>query len=151
MGKMKNAPRHRLRSLGSQDGFTLVELLVVIVIVGILAAVALPQFLNQRTKGQDAEAKVYLVAAQKALEAWHVDHGTYAGAGVPDLTRIEVSLARANNLTVSGTADTFDLTIDSVSGSNGGGEFSLSRQAGGRIVRSCQNAGQGACSATNTW
>lgn len=142
----------RSHPLRSEEGFTLVELLVVIVIVGILAAVALPQYLNQRAKAQDAEAKVYLVAAQKAFEAWHVERGTYAGAGIPELGRIERSLIRARNLrVVDGTPETFEVTIDSASGTNGGGEFSLSRELGGRVVRSCRNAGKGACSDTNSW
>jgi type IV pilus assembly protein PilA len=140
--------RARLRS---EAGFTLVEILVVIVIVGILGAIAVPSFLAQRVKAQDAEAKVYLVAAQKALEAWHTTEGTYAGAGQAELARIEPALDRARNFAVNGNARTFDVSIDSAAGASGGGRFTLSRVAGDRIVRTCTNAGRGACSGTNEW
>jgi type IV pilus assembly protein PilA len=139
------------RDLRSEGGFTLVELLVVILIVGILGAIAVPAFINQRTKSQDAEAKVYAVAVQKALEVWHSERDTYAGAGMPELSRIDIAIARSRNLTVVGGRDTFELGVDSASGANGGGRFMIEKLAGGNIVRTCANAGLGSCSATNTW
>jgi type IV pilus assembly protein PilA len=135
----------------SESGFTLVELLVVILIAGILTAIALPAFLNQRAKSQDAEAKVYAVAVQKALEVWHSDNGTYAGAGQAQLAQIDGSISRARNLTVVGGQNTFDLGVDSVSGADGGGRFTIEKMAGGTIRRWCANAGLGSCSATNSW
>ena len=51
-----------------EQGFTLIELLVVILIIGILAAIAIPSFLNQRSKGTDAEAKTDLKTASEAME-----------------------------------------------------------------------------------
>ena len=65
---------HKLRArVQDEKGFTLIELLVVILIIGILAAIALPAFLNQREKAQDSEAKTGARTAQTALET--VLHG----------------------------------------------------------------------------
>jgi prepilin-type N-terminal cleavage/methylation domain-containing protein len=70
----------RLRkSMEEKDqGFTLIELLVVIIIIGILAAIAIPVFLNQRKKGWDAQAKTDLKNMATAQETWLTDHTSYS-------------------------------------------------------------------------
>jgi len=62
----------------NEGGFTLIELLVVIIIIGILAAIAIPTFLNQRKKGWDAAAKSALKNAATAQESYFTDNSSYA-------------------------------------------------------------------------
>ena len=88
---------HKLRArIQDEKGFTLIELLVVILIIGILAAIALPAFLNQREKAQDSEAKSGARTAQTALETVYTDNQTYAGADdAAALDAIEPALEQA--------------------------------------------------------
>ena len=70
---------HKLRArVQDEKGFTLIELLVVILIIGILAAIALPAFLNQREKAQDSEAKSGARTAQTAIETCYTDKQGYS-------------------------------------------------------------------------
>jgi prepilin-type N-terminal cleavage/methylation domain-containing protein len=145
-----------LRRLTNSSGFTLVELLVVMLIIGILASIGIASFLHQRAKGEDAEAKVYAVTAQKAMVVWQSDHGGYGGATAAEMARIEPSLARARGLDVSGDADSFSVSVDSTSGADGGGTFTIERDDDGTVRRLCTHAGKGACASApdahgNSW
>jgi len=68
----------RIRKAREEEGFTLIELLVVIIIIGILAAIAIPVFLNQRQKGYDAAVKSDLRNAATAQETWLTDNDLYS-------------------------------------------------------------------------
>src|SRR6059058_983003 len=74
---------HKFRRRAEDEkGFTLIELLVVILIIGILAAIAIPSFLNQKGKGEDSKAKADARTTQTALETWYTDNQTYVGGTV---------------------------------------------------------------------
>jgi type IV pilus assembly protein PilA len=76
----------KLRKDRGEEGFTLIELLVVIIIIGILAAIAIPVFLNQRAKGWDAAVKADLRNSATAQETYLTDTGAYSAETPADAT-----------------------------------------------------------------
>jgi type IV pilus assembly protein PilA len=69
---------HLLNKKNAEKGFTLIELLVVIIIIGILAAIALPSFLNQANKARQSEAKTYTGSMNRSQQAYYLEKSTFA-------------------------------------------------------------------------
>jgi type IV pilus assembly protein PilA len=70
--------QHLVRKNKGNEGFTLIELLVVIIIVGVLAAIALPSFLNQIGKARGSEAKSSLGTMNRSQQAYRLENNTFA-------------------------------------------------------------------------
>ena len=80
---------------GNESGYTLIELLIAVLIVGVLAAIAIPTFVNQKNKASDAHAKVEARTMATAMETCATDNpgGTFGGCDLPRLRGIEPSIS----------------------------------------------------------
>jgi type IV pilus assembly protein PilA len=132
----------------SESGFTLVELLVVMLILGLLAAIAIPAFFNQREKAADAEAKTTAKTAQTAIETYATDNGgEYTTPTAPD-TWLTVLRAIEPTLPTSGLAITVPAGEDEYlirATSSSGNTFDIDRETTGAVTYPCATAGEGGC------
>ena len=149
----------RQRMASEESGFTLVELLVVMLIIGLLAAIAIPSFFNQRDKAYDANAKEQARTAETAMETYATDNGgVYTGVTTAKLVQIENSLTDTVSTTkpyLSGAAATgtnnkgWTVTVTSPKTSN---TFTIARdETTSQLTFSCTAGGTAGCPTGGTW
>ncbi len=151
---MLNSLRQRT---GDEGGFTLIELLVVILIIGILAAIAIPAFLSQKSKAYDSSAKTMAQTAQTAAETYATENGgSYKGAtpttlnavekslkitastSEPELTAVGSSWSETSGLTgTEGAAGEYAVVVKAA---NTGDEYVVFRNSTGEVFHYCKSA-----------
>ena len=150
--------RRKPSSGRGEQGFTLIELLVVILIIGILAAIAIPAFLNQKGKAYDASAKEMARTASLAAETYASDHGgEYKTISPAVLHEYEVAIQTAEGgdnayLSIAKEQESGKGFVVTAVAPSTKDTFTITRNEHAEISRTCkaESSNKGGCQ-TGTW
>jgi prepilin-type N-terminal cleavage/methylation domain-containing protein len=140
-----------------ENGFSLIELMAVILVMGILAGIALPNFLGQKEKAEDVTAKADARSVVVALESCFTDTQSYeecdtldeleATNSNPDVPLTDDVERRAGAVSITATDRTYTISGYSRSGN----KFVVEKTDGGQTERVCTTGGTGGCKPGDLW
>jgi type IV pilus assembly protein PilA len=135
-----------MRAVCNEQGFTLMDLLTVLLIIAVLAAIAIPSFIGQTARANDAAAKTQIGTLQTAMKEFAMDNdGSYRGATLAKLEAIEPTLNDETTTVAKEVAGASATSFEVESEAVGSKDVYKLTSSNGEVTRSCTPTDAGGC------